>query len=200
MKITMLFPVIFTFLVFSSCTENPKPAHEITPTSMSAEEKEEFVKKGKSITLATFATLSSELGKALEEGVVTKAVEICNISAMPLVDSLSKSHHATIRRTSLRIRNPKNKATAEELKVLEGYQEDVNTGKTLEPKVEEVNGMVSFYSPIMVQPLCLSCHGKVGETLKETDYSLIKNLYPQDQAIDYKSGELRGMWSIQFEK
>jgi hypothetical protein len=186
--------------MIASCGENPKTNSEKASDLMSAEEKEIFVKKGKSIAMATFSTLSAELGKALSAGGVAEAVEVCNIAAMPLVDSLSKVHHATIRRTSLKIRNPKNAPTEDELKILNSYEEDQKSGKILEPKVQEINGMVSFYMPIKTQPLCLNCHGKVGETLQQEDYALIKKLYPLDQAIDYVQDDLRGVWSIQFEK
>jgi len=47
-------------------------------------------------------------------------------------------------------------------------------------------------------PLCEKCHGKIGSTLKEADYASIKSLYPEDMAIGYKTGDLRGMWSISF--
>ena len=191
---------LLAFIMLLSCNEKPKPASENTQNLLSTEEKEEYLKKGKGIASATFATLSSALGKALEKGGVSEAIEICNMAAFPLVDSLSKLHNATIRRTSLKVRNTKNKATTVELKVLESYAADHKSGKTLQAKVEEVDGMVAFYSPIKVQPLCLSCHGKVGETLKEEDYKLIKTLYPQDQAIGYESQDLRGIWSIKFEK
>ncbi len=200
MKSKILFSALILFFVFVSCNEKPIPAAETTPNPLTAKQTETFVKKGKGIALATFATLSAELGKALSEGGVSKAVDVCNIAAMPLVDSLSKVHNATIRRTSLKIRNPKNAPTPEELKMLNSYEEDKKSGKMLEPKIQEVNGMVAFYMPIKTQPLCLNCHGKVGETLQEEDYAFIKNLYPLDQAIDHVQDDLRGVWSIKFEK
>ena len=192
----ILISILFGFSLLLSCNENPKPSSE----KLSTEEKEAFAKKGKSIALTTFSTLSAELGKALKEGGVSEAVEVCNLSAFPLVDSLSKVHNATIRRTSLKVRNTKNKPSAAELEILNSYEKSHQAGEPLKPKVEEVNGMVSFYAPILTKPLCLNCHGKVGETLKEEDYTLIKTLYPQDMAIGYDNEDLRGIWSIQFEK
>ena len=200
MKKIVLFTSIFVFLAFLSCNENPKPESENTPIELTVEQKEAYVKKGKSIAMTTFNTLSAALGSALKESGVSKAVEVCNISAYPLVDSLSKAHKATIRRTSLKVRNPKNAANESELAVLKSYEKLYQSGEKLKPKVEEVNGMVSFYAPIMTQPLCLNCHGKVGETIKKEDYATIKSLYPNDQAIGYESEELRGIWSIKFEK
>ncbi len=78
-------------LILFSCNEKPKPVPESTQDSLSIEEKEAFLKKGKSIAMATFSTLSAELGKALETGGVSQAVEVCNLAAMPLVDSLVQS-------------------------------------------------------------------------------------------------------------
>ena len=52
----------------------------------------------------------------------------------------------------------------------------------------------------MTKPLCLKCHGKIGETLNEDDYTIIKKIYPDDKAIGYDNENLRGIWSIQFEK
>ena len=188
--------MLFGFSLLFACNENPKPASE----DLSEAEKQAYIKKGKSIAMATFSTLSAELGKALEEGGVSQAVEVCNIAAMPLVDSLSKAHNATIRRTSLKVRNPKNTPSADELKILNDYAKNAETRDKIELQIIEVDGMVSFYAPIMTKPLCLKCHGKIGETLNEEDYEVIKKLYPDDQAIGYDNENLRGIWSIQFEK
>ncbi len=200
MKNKILFVSLIFSLGFFSCNENPKTNQVNEQDELSKGQKEAYLKKGKRIATETFSTLSAELGKALGEGGVSKALELCNIRAYPLVDSLSKVHNASIRRTSLKIRNPKNKASESELAVLKNYEKSHQSGEKLKPKVEEVNGMVSFYAPIMTKPLCLNCHGKVGETLKEEDNATIKSLYPDDQAIGYESEELRGIWSIKFEK
>ncbi len=198
-KITSFAP-IFLLSIFLSCSDSSKTESEKQTDTQTVEQTDVYLKKGKEIALTTFGTLSAELGKALKDGGVPKAIEVCNISAFPLVDSLSKVHNATIRRTSFKIRNPKNAPSSDELKVLSVYAKKHKAGATLQPKVETVNGMISFYAPIMTQPLCLNCHGKVGETMKEEDYKTIKSFYPEDNAIGYNSEELRGIWSIQFEK
>ena len=135
-------------LIFSigllSCNQNNESQKETGSTEESKDQNLDYVKKGKSIATATFATLSGELGKALKEGGVSQAVEVCNIAAMPLVDSLSKVHNATIRRTSLKIRNPKNVPSSDELKVLNDYAKKDEAGEKLGPQIIEVDGMVSF--------------------------------------------------------
>lgn len=200
MRKKALLPVLLIISILLSCRESPKPGAGEKQEAMTAEEKEVYLKKGREIALVTFATLSTELGNALKEGGVSKAVEVCNIAAMPLVDSLSKAHNADIRRTSLKVRNPKNAASETEKEMLMRFEAAQKAGNAPQPEVVEVDGMVAFYAPIVAQPLCLSCHGKPGETVNSDDYSYIKSLYPDDQAIGYSANDLRGMWAIKFEK
>lgn len=157
--------------------------------------------KGKAIAAATFATLSSQLSVALEKEGVAGAVRYCNLAAMPLVDSLSKANNATIRRTSDRPRNSLDTPTGWEAEQLTAFQLAASKGEQLMPRLKLLDEKkVAFAAPIMLQPLCAKCHGAVGTDIAESDYAVIKELYPQDEAVGYKPGELRGMWSITFER
>jgi len=183
--------------------ESESTAEETSPSveTLSESERAMYLQEGKSIAGATFAALSGQLQKALQEGGVQNAVDYCNVVAYPLVDSLSKVHDATIRRTSLKIRNPKDTLTPHEQVALESYQQKVENGEQLQPSVNLTDaGTVAFYAPIMTMELCLKCHGKVGEELAQADYELIQELYPEDEAIGYSEGEWRGLWSIEFER
>lgn len=161
----------------------------------------EYLEKGKSIAAATFATLSGNLQKAMQEGGVQNAVSYCNLAASPLVDSLAKVYKADIRRSAILTRNPANNPTAAELSQFKIYRTTHKAGKTMNPAVQSIDAnTVAFYAPIQLMPLCEKCHGVVGETIAAEDYQLIKQLYPQDEAINFKTGDLRGMWSISFQK
>ena len=48
--------------------------------------------------------------------------------------------------------------------------------------------------------LCLNCHGEPGKEINESTLEKINSLYPEDKAIDFKVGDLRGMWSIEMPK
>jgi hypothetical protein len=158
-----------------------------------------YLEKGKTIASATFAALSGELQAAMAEGGVPNAVEYCNLAAYPLVDSLSKVHQADIRRTSLKVRNPQNAPTAAEKTALEFYAQAMGAGQALRPQVQRSDdGTVVFYAPIQINAFCLQCHGKVGETLRTEDYAVIQKMYPEDRAVGYAEGDLRGIWSIRF--
>jgi hypothetical protein len=183
--------------LLAQCT-NPTPTPENVQTTAKAltpEEEQAYLEKGKAITTAAFAALSGKLTAAMETGGVAGAVEYCNLAAYPLLDSLSSVHGATIHRTSTKLRNPKSAAQGWEVEELAAL---VQTPK---PRVRLLeDGSVAFAAPIKLMPLCTKCHGTVGTDIAAADYEVIKKLYPQDAATGYAPDELRGMWSIQFNR
>lgn len=198
MKYIVLMFVLVNVLLFSTCENQNTP---VKSTSKVENSNDLFLEKGQQVAAATFATLSGKLQKSMKEGGVSNAVEYCNVAALPLVDSLSQIHNAHIRRTSLKIRNPEDKPTPQELIQLQAYEKQSQAGEKLKPLVTEIApNTVAFYAPIHMMPVCEKCHGKVGSTLLEKDYELIQKHYPEDQAIGYVSGDFRGMWSISFKK
>lgn len=48
--------------------------------------------------------------------------------------------------------------------------------------------------------MCLQCHGKPDEDIQKPTFKKIVNLYPKDKAIGYGINEVRGIWSITFNK
>ncbi len=180
----------------SLAVENPQP--DTSPASEPAPD--DYLAKGRTVSAAVFAALSSALQQALEEGGVARAVEYCKLNALPIVDSLSRVHQARIRRTSHRLRNPLNAPTRLEEPVLNDYEYRFAKEQALEPIVKKLSGeRFAYFAPIYTQEFCLRCHGKLGETLSPIDYREIKKHYPEDNAIGFAAGDLRGMWSIVFE-
>lgn len=179
-----------------ACKQNKNTGAENT---LSDAERTAYLEKGKSIAGETFTVLSTQLQAAMQDGGVQQAINYCQLNAYPLVDSLSKKHHAEIRRTTLKARNPENRPSDLEHSILETYAQKEAGGETLTPMVQALEGQeVAFFAPIRTNAFCLQCHGKPGETIKEEDYALISRHYPEDQAINYQEGDLRGMWSIRF--
>ena len=202
MKINLFYTVFFIVVItlLGNCTkpaiQNPSSKEEITSKG-----KKEFLLKGKEIATATFVALSSQLKKSLQKGGVSNAIQYCNLSAYPITDSLGEVHNALIRRTSLKVRNQNNRPTANEQVVINEYLHLIETRQNPKPKVVELDSHnVVFYAPIYANQLCLKCHGILGKTLDSSDLSLIKNYYPRDSATGYIAGDLRGIWSIRFDR
>jgi hypothetical protein len=202
MRILSAFSVLMVMLVLLSQCTNPAPtptqaaAKELTP-----EEEQVYLDKGKAITAAAFAAMSGKLSAAMETGGVAGAVEYCNLAAYPLLDSLSKADNVTIRRTSTKLRNPKNAAQGWEVEALAAFEQAKTLVREPKPRVRKLDdGSVVFVAPIKLQPLCTKCHGTVGTDIAAADYEVIKKLYPDDAATGYVPDELRGMWAIQFNR
>lgn len=188
-----LIVVACCILLFSNCFDTA------TDKQVAKENSENtYLEQGQKIARMTFATLSSNLQKAMKAGGVSNAVAYCNLAAAPLVDSLAQIYNVSIKRTALKVRNPNNQPTEQERQQLQSYHKQFDAGKQLKPVVQKLANQIAFYAPIHVMPLCQKCHGTLGEELLEQDYETIQRLYPLDRAINYSSGDLRGMWSIVF--
>ena len=123
------------------------------------------------------------------------------MQAYPLTDSLSQAYEAEIRRLALRNRNPENEPDREARNIFEGFQLESHEGKNPEARLIALEGeKVAFFAPIFLKPLCLNCHGTPGKNMLEENHKLILKKYPEDRAIDFEPGDLRGMWSITMKR
>lgn len=198
MKTKLLY--VLPLLMLSACDNSEKTVNEKTIETVEAIVKTDadFIKEGKTIAENTFKVLSSNLQQAMAEGGIEKALSYCNINAMPLTDSLSQHYNVTIKRVSSNNRNPLNKPTKQEQKIIDDYLARAEARKPIIEKNENDNP--TFYAPIITKGLCLNCHGIVGETLLPENNKKIKLLYPTDKAVGYQEGDLRGIWAIEFKK
>jgi hypothetical protein len=140
------------------------------------------------------AALTDAMAKTGPGGAIT----VCNEKAPQIAAAVSRSMSVDIGRTAQRIRNPANAPDAWEKDQLAYFATALASGKsaaTLERfKVErgEDGWRVRWMRPIVLQPMCASCHGKdidsgVGEILSA--------LYPADQATGFEAGDLRGAFT-----
>ncbi|MFD0760618.1 DUF3365 domain-containing protein [Lutibacter aestuarii] len=168
-------------------------------SSLSKKEKLEYSNKGKEIAQASFKELSGKLMEQMQLGGIEKAIPFCNIEALPLTKEMSEKYNVEIKRTSNKLRNSRNRATDRELEVIQIFEKLMTENERLSPIVElNNNSQKHFYAPIIIKANCLVCHGKVKETVTIKTDSIIKSLYPNDEAIGYNEGDLRGIWSITF--
>lgn len=155
---------------------------------------------GLSYANSSKAQLGKNLMGAIQQQGVLYALEFCNVQAMPITDSMAKVHQTKIARVSNKNRNPTNKANAEEARYISLFQGLINKGEEPQPIVVSENEKNHFYYPIVTNDMCLKCHGNLGQEVEEKTYEKILELYPNDKAIGYNVNEVRGIWSIEFEK
>lgn len=152
---------------------------------------------------ATFTALSTALQAAMKDGGVKNAVDYCKVQAIPLTDSMSVKMGAVITRVTNNPRNPANIASSFERQLLSDYTKIVRNSEGQTPLKStyvdrETAGSPTIYKPIIIKGLCLNCHGSVGKELTEEHYAFIKDLYPNDKAISYEEGDVRGLWKVSF--
>ncbi len=192
--------------LLTGCSRSDTVTNQQRPTPTTAalittlELREGVIAQGKAIARETFSLLSSNLQSALTSGGVTNALPYCSLAASPLTASVGEKYGVTLRRVTHRARNPKGKANAVEIAILDRYHDELGQGKVLNPVVTNlVEGTVTFFAPIVLtNSLCLKCHGELGKDILPEDFEVIRKLYPQDEAAGFHLGDLRGAWRIDF--
>ncbi len=183
-------------LMFSCGSESDQNDGEKSFDSWSEADSISYVEKGKNISAAVFSSLFQLLSKSIASYGTDSAVAFCNIKALQVTDSLSQAFQAEIKRTSHKIRNPENKPDSIEMIYIQKY-----LGKQPEdPVAVDMGQKVYFFAPIWLAQPCLQCHGNPEVDIKPEVLQKIKEKYPYDQATGFEVGDLRGIWSIKFNK
>lgn len=131
--------------------------------------------------------LLDALMTSLEAG-PENAIEVCRKRAPQIAEALSVDG-LRMGRTSHRLRNPANAPQEWVRPLLAAYVENPASPNPMTVWVDEKT--VGYVEPIFAVSFCISCHGPaVGEELLGT----IRELYPEDQAIGFRTGDLRGLF------
>jgi hypothetical protein len=196
MRPRFLFFVLWIFILTSSC-ENTRKQSKLTDKELV----NMAISKGDMISQVTQKTLASKLKEVVQAKGIGAALKFCNVNAYPIVDSLEETYNIKVKRASLRIRNPGDAPNKMEGGIIDEYSREIAKGLTPEVKIILDDDQVHYFKPIILSAeLCLKCHGQVGSDILEENYQIIRELYPNDNATDHKLGDLRGIWSISFEK
>jgi hypothetical protein len=192
-KYLSIYFLVIVLIAMIACENTDKSTKKL-----STKEKTTYIEEGKQIAKTTAATLSARLKQKVKEGGIQGAIGYCNVNAYTLTDSISKVNNVIIRRVSENVRNLANRPDTIESNVIAEYEKQIKAKSALKPTVVEVDGKARFMAPIVLQPMCLNCHGTPVKHINKNDLANIRELYPDDEAINYKAGDLRGIWSITF--
>lgn len=185
----MMFKIRIHFLglifLFVSCTSSSTKSVESKSDSL-------YIKEGDSLVLATFDTLRISLQRTIAKNGFEGAVSYCNVQALSLTN-VYKSDVVSIERVSTQFRNHANAPDSLEREVLKRLAA-VQKSELVRISENEVH----YFKPIIIQPMCLACHGDPQKDIQPAVLQTISKLYPDDKAIGYKEGDLRGAWHIIF--
>ena len=143
------------------------------------------------------AVLTEEIGKNGPEG----AILVCRDKAPQLAKAASDETGWSVRRVSLRNRNPRAVPDGWERAALEDFDRRAASGEsatTLEKAEIVTEGGKQSYRymrALPTQSLCLNCHGS-PEQLTPAVLEKLKALYPDDKAVGYRPGDIRGAMTI----
>ena len=136
-------------------------------------------------------SLMSALQTAMAEGGPSPAIEVCATQA-PMLAKQASGPEYSVRRIGTRVRNvAQNTPTASELKVLQTLTQE-------QPSFQgQIDGRAVFLQGIFIpNALCLTCHGSPEQIPSEVQEALLTR-YPEDQAVGYQLGDLRGAFVVE---
>ena len=186
---------VISLVILSGCnSERSKTDSEVQSQT---ELRPYFLDKGGEVTAKTFKIMSGHLKSAIADEGVSHAIRYCNLNATGLVDSISLAQGVKIKRTSHKLRSMQNQPDSEENEVIQKY---LSQAGSPEPEVRFSDDEVRYFAPIFIMEACLKCHGKLDSNVDRSDYAIIQDLYPHDEAIGFEVGDLRGIWSLEFDR
>ncbi len=189
----MNFPLLFSIIILAtSCSHDPAPLKH----SGYVVDKKTLVE-----TSDVATQLIMQLGGKLKQEISTNgpasAINLCNIVASEIASSLSQQTGWQVGRVGTRVRNPKNEPNKWQQAALNAFTSSAARGNKFDQmetySVATVNGkpMLRYAKAISMQPMCLVCHGKPEEIPADVKARL-QEKYPDDRAVGYSVGELRG--------
>lgn len=150
--------------------------------------------------IKTFAgALQTELKTAMQAGGPVAAIGVCNARVLPISEQISAEKGMALSRVSLKNRNPYNAPNDWQKSVLLDFEAQKAAGKDVtnlawsETVSTETGRQFRFMKAIPTDGICLTCHGTslspgVGQKLAE--------LYPEDNAIGFSEGDIRGAFVV----
>jgi hypothetical protein len=162
---------------------------------------EPWIAQARTVAVSVPPRLLQVLTDTIAKSSAADAVSVCQDIAPKLAKAASEQSGWQVRRVSLRNRNPKAVPDAWERETLEDFDRRAAAGEApagLERfSIEVVDGkpLQRYMRALPTQGLCLSCHGAT-EQLAPGVAERLKALYPDDRAVGYGLGQVRGAMTL----
>ena len=191
-------PLLCLALALTACGRRPETVSAPPSAAVhSGVADEELQAVGLAAIQEGFGLLTSNLTAALARGGTTEALPFCKVEALPLTASVGEAYDLELRRVALQVRNPANRASPRAAEIFESMRATMAQGRALEPVVEMIGDDPVLYAPIILNnPLCLVCHGTPNQQIAPGTMDLLADLYPDDEAVGFQMGDLRGLWEV----
>ena len=158
----------------------------------------DLLTQSRTISLGMLKELGQKLQGAMAEGGAVNAIGVCNTQAPDIAGRVSTQNQVKLSRVGTRTRNPVMGVPNDwQAKALAQFDAALARGeKPADLEFSETVNTASgkefhFAKPIVLQPMCVSCHGSPEQISPEVKAKL-SELYPNDKAVGYQPGQLRG--------
>ena len=146
-------------------------------------------------------TLGGELKTAMTAGGPAGAIGVCKAKAPQIAAEAAQKTGMKIKRVSLKSRNPKGVPDAWETQAIAELDKRLAAGE--KPETLDMHAVVGngdgkefrYAKALVTQPICLNCHGDPEKMPPDVKATLATE-YPNDKAVGYSAGMLRGILSI----
>jgi Protein of unknown function (DUF3365) len=149
------------------------------------------------IIVSTHDALLRELREDLARGGPRAALASCHLAATGVSWRVGRGEGIATGRTSDRLRNPTNAPRPWAAALV-----TANAGR----RARDVDGFavdlgskIGVLRPIVVQPMCLGCHGPADQISPDVR-QILADRYPQDRATGFTNGEIRGWYWVEMPK
>ena len=158
----------------------------------------DMLTQSRAVSQSMLKELGQKLQSAMAEGGAVNAIGVCNTQAPEIAGRVSSQNQVKLSRVGTRARNPVMGVPNDwQAKALAQFDAALARGEKpadieFSETVETANGKeFHFAKPIVLQPMCVSCHGNPEQISPEVKAKL-NELYPNDKAVGYQPGQLRG--------
>ena len=160
---------------------------------------ENAMQETRDIASAMLKELGLTLQAAMANGGPENAIGVCNTQAPEIAQNLSTKHQLQVARVGTRARNAvmgqPNEWQALALKQFEARLASGDKPHDIEYVQLTKSGAydleLRYAKPIVMQAMCTACHGST-EQITPSVKAKLEQMYPNDKAVDYKPGDLRG--------
>ncbi|TLP40610.1 Tll0287-like domain-containing protein [Arcobacter arenosus] len=184
-------------LVFSACSNN-----QPTEISKNNFEEKEMKKEALDAIKVVGGAFQKTLSSKISNGGLPNAATFCSTNSHDLAQEVFKTlpQGISLKRITSKPRNPNNKASKEELLVLNQLKNNFEKNQSLDMIVKQKSpNHYQVYKPIKVDAICLKCHG-TNTIRDEKAYDIILKMYPTDKAIGYALNDFRGAFLVDIIK
>jgi signal transduction histidine kinase len=152
-----------------------------------------YVQQGNEAISLLQTRLVQALTSELNKGGPASAVRVCRDEAQVITKQVAQEKGIAVGRTSHRLRNPVNVPRDW---IASFVEESVGKrASEVEAQVVDLGNRVGVLKPIGVLELCTNCHGMENQIAGDVK-AVLAEAYPDDMAVDFKVGDLRGwMWA-----